>query len=117
MLGEVGEEGDDVVAGLALDRLDALDFEPAALPQRGRRFRRDDADGRLRVAGMCLDLEPEAEAVGRLPDPAHRGAAVAGDHREASSMADCLGEPWLPRSGNKRRAGGPRPNPAYPSPP
>jgi hypothetical protein len=32
MLGEVGEEGDDVVLGLALDRVDALDLPLALLP-------------------------------------------------------------------------------------
>ncbi len=80
MLGEVGEKGDDVVAGLALDRLDALDLEAAALPHRGGGLRRDHADRGLGVAGMGLDLEPQAEPVGRLPDPAHCGSAVAGDH-------------------------------------
>src|SRR5215468_12695893 len=29
---------------------------------------------------MGLDLEPDAEAVLRLPDPGHLGTAVAGDH-------------------------------------
>ena len=36
VLGEVGEEGDDVVLGLALDLVDARDLEGAALPHRLR---------------------------------------------------------------------------------
>ena len=40
MLGEVGEEGDDVVLGLALDLVDARDLELAALAHRlGRAVR------------------------------------------------------------------------------
>ncbi len=34
MLGEVGQEGDHVVMGLALDLVDALDLEGAALAHR-----------------------------------------------------------------------------------
>ncbi len=80
MLGEVGEEGDDVVLGLLLDLVDPRDLERALLPDGARRLRRDDAERRLGVAGMRLDLEPDAETVLRLPDRAHRGAAVAWDH-------------------------------------
>src|SRR5581483_5836979 len=34
----------------------------------------------LRVAGMGLDLEPDAEPVLRLPDARHFRARIAGDH-------------------------------------
>src|SRR3546814_8058836 len=71
VLGEVGEEGDDVVPGLALDLVDALDLEGAALPHRLGRLLGDDAELGLRVAGMRLDLEPAAEPVLRLPDGGH----------------------------------------------
>ena len=37
MLGEVGQKGDHVVTGLALDLVDALDLESAALPHRRAR--------------------------------------------------------------------------------
>ena len=37
MLGEIGQKGDHVVTGLALDLVDALDLEGAALPHRARR--------------------------------------------------------------------------------
>lgn len=41
MLGRVGQEGDHVVARLALDRVDALDLEAAALPDRAGGLGRD----------------------------------------------------------------------------
>ncbi len=88
MLGEVGQKGDHVVVGLALDLVDALDLEGAALPHRARRTLRDDAERRLRVAGMGLDLEPDAEPVFRRPDPGHLGAAVARDHQRVTSSGE-----------------------------
>src|SRR5260221_13741805 len=108
VLGKVGQEGDHVVVGFALDLVDACDLELALLPDRARRRRRDDAQRCLGVAGMRLDLEPDAETVLRLPDRAHRGAARAGDHLSAglwgiASMADssaCRGatlNPWRRR--------------------
>jgi L-rhamnose isomerase len=80
MLGEVGQKRDDVVAGLTLDLVDALDVEGAAFPDRPRRAFRDDTERRLRVARMRLDLEPDPVAVFRRPDPGHLGPAVARDH-------------------------------------
>ena len=80
MFGEVCEKGDDVVPGLALERVDALEVERAALADRARRALGDDAQCRLRVAGMGLDLEPDPEPVLRRPDPRHFGAAIARDH-------------------------------------
>ncbi len=80
MLGEVGQERDHVVVGLALDLVDPLDLEGAALPDGARRALGDDPERGLGVAGVRLDLEPDPEAVLRLPDPAHLRAAVAWDH-------------------------------------
>ena len=60
-LGEVGQEGDDVVLGLALDLVDAGDVEPRVLfPDRRGGFLRDHPEFGLGVAGMRLDLEPDA---------------------------------------------------------
>ena len=90
-LGQMGEEGDDVVLDLALDRVDALDVEGGVLalgPDRRRRLLRDDAELGHGVGGMRLDLEPDAEARLRLPDRGHLGAGVARDHADAS-FADC----------------------------
>ena len=65
------QEGDDVVFRDALDLIDARDIErniAGLLPDVGRGFFRYDADLGQRVAGMRLDLEPDAEARLRLPD-------------------------------------------------
>ena len=81
--GEMREEGDHVMLGDALDLVDAIDIElrrAALLPDRLRRFLRDHADLGKRVAGMRLDLEPDAEAGFRRPDGDHVRARVAGDH-------------------------------------
>src|SRR6185295_15742690 len=100
MLGQVGEEGDDVVLHRALDGIDAVDLELALGPDGlGRRFR-DQAEGRHGVAGMGLDLEPDAEAVLRLPDLRHLRAAVAGDHAVAGPVAGR-------RRGGRARSGNP----------
>jgi hypothetical protein len=78
--GQMGQEGDDVVLGLALDLVDARDVEggrfAALFPDRlGGFLLRDDAEVSARcVAGMRLDLEPDAE----LEDS---GSTRCADHR------------------------------------
>src|SRR2546430_1167599 len=104
VLGEARQERDHVVLHLALDLVDARDVEAALLPDRLGGFLGNDALGRERVAGMRLDLEPDAEPVLRLPDGAHLRPAVARDH------GDCLSQRL---AGDKRRVltvpdGGPR---------
>src|SRR5438045_4053532 len=86
VLGEARQERDHVVLHLALDLVDARDVETAFVPDGLGRFLGDDALRRERVAGMRLDLEPDAEPVLRLPDGAHLGPAVARDH------GDCLAQ-------------------------
>ena len=80
VLGEVGQKGDDVMAGLPLDLVNAFDLEGATLPDcLGGRFR-DHSQRGLGVTGLGLDLEPNAEAVFMLPNLGHLRTAVAGDH-------------------------------------
>ena len=89
-LGEMGEEGDDVVLDLALDRVDALDVEnrlSGLVPDHRRRRLRHDAELGQRIGRMGLDLEPDAIARLRLPDRGHDRAAVAGDHRRDLCIA------------------------------
>ena len=90
-LGQVREEGDDVVLGLALDLVDARDVElgaAALLPDRLGGLFRDDAELGHRVGGMRLDLEPDAKARLGRPDGGHLGAGIA---RESSGAgAFCL---------------------------
>ena len=70
---------------LALDLADALDLEFAALAQCLRRAGRDYAELFLRLAGIGLDVELDAEIVLRLPDRRHLRPAIAWDHAETSS--------------------------------
>src|SRR5215469_7718030 len=92
MLGEVSQERDHVMAGLALDLVDLVDLERAALPYRTRSALRNNPERRLRIAGMRFDLKPNPVAVLRRPDPRHLGPAIARDHpsqpndRSAASM-------------------------------
>ena len=83
MLGEMRQEGDDVVLDLGLDRVDARDVEfgrLALLPDLLRRFLRHDAELGHRVGGMRLDLEPDAIARLGRPDGGHFGPGIARDH-------------------------------------
>ena len=85
-LGDVGQERDDVVAGLRLDLLDArgVELRPGALAadRLGRRFRHR-ADLGHGVEGVRLDLEPDAVAGFGRPDGRHCGARIARNHGSA----------------------------------
>ena len=86
-LGEMGEEGDDVVLDLALDLVDARDVEFGVLalcPDLLRRLLRDHAELGHGVGGVRLDLEPDAKPRLRRPDRRHLGPGVAGDHGPGS---------------------------------
>ncbi len=88
VLGEVGQQGDGFVVDLALDLADALDLEGAALAHGARRAFRNDAELGLRLAGVRLDLELNAEVVLGLPDRGHPRAAVARDHDRVASSGN-----------------------------
>ena len=83
-LGQMGQKGDDVVLGLAFDRLDAGDVENGAMalfPNRfGRLFRYDAKLGHRRHC-VRLDLEPDAEFGFRRPDGGHFRARITRNHR------------------------------------
>ena len=91
MFGEIGQEGDDVVLGLALDLIDPVDIELALLPDGFGGGARDHAQFGLGVAGMGLDLEPDAELVFRFPDTGHFRAAIARNHRSSLNAAGWRG--------------------------
>jgi len=83
-LGQVGQEGDDVVLGLALDLVDPRHVEngvPGLAPDHLRRLLRDHTEFRQRIRRMRLDLEPDLEAGLGLPDGGHFRAGIAGNHR------------------------------------
>ena len=91
MLGEIGQECDRLVMDLALNLADAVDLESGALANRFCRTAGDDFKFFLRLAGIDLDFELDAEIVFRRPNPGHLGAAVARDHnRAASSGRNCF---------------------------
>jgi hypothetical protein len=75
MLGQIGQEGDDVMLGDALDRVDAVDVE-SSCPQRApisptmaapRLLGGITPSSASASAGVRLDLEPDAEAGSRAP--------------------------------------------------
>ena len=82
-LGQMRQEGDDVVLDLALDLVDARDVELgllALVPDFLRRGLRHDAELGHGVGGVRLDLEPDAKARLRRPDRRHFGTGIARDH-------------------------------------
>ena len=88
-LGQVGQERDDIVLDLALDRIDARDVEfcaVALVPDFLGGLFGHQAELGHGVGGVCLDLEPDAEAGFRLPDFRRLGAAVARDHQAAARL-------------------------------
>ncbi len=89
-LGKMGQKGDDVVLGLALDLLDARDVEGRVLalgPDGLGGFLRDDPELRHGVGGMRLDLEPDAKARLGRPDRRHFWSAVARYHRHLAGQS------------------------------
>ncbi len=110
-LRDVSQEGDDVVLGLGLDRVDALDVERArlgiGLPHGAGGFPGDDAQVGHRIEGMRLDLEPDAETAFGGPDRDHIGTRVARDHhgilRVTTGKDSRLAE--VARGGNKTARG------------
>ena len=99
LLGDPGEEGDDVVLGHApRSRRSRATSNSASFAYQiaAARFLRDHAELGQRVGGMRLDLEPDAEARLGRPDRGHLGAGIAGDHgggplgfRGAARLIDC----------------------------
>jgi hypothetical protein len=81
--GEMGQEGDDIVLGLSLDLVDPVDVESgrsAPFPDCPGGLLGDHAEFRERIAGMGLDLEPDAELGFGRPDSDHFRTGVAGYH-------------------------------------
>ena len=87
VLGDGGGEGDDVVADLGLDLVDAVDGEVALVADGVGGGLRDEAELGEGLGGGDFDREPAAVFVGVGPDAAHRGASVTGDHRLFPNLA------------------------------
>ena len=89
-LGQMGQEGDDVVLDLALDLVDPRHVERGILglgPDRLGGRLGDDAELGHGIGGMRLDLEPDAVAGLGGPDRGHVGPGVTRDHQAASPRA------------------------------
>ncbi len=88
-LGQPGQEGDDVVAGLTFDLVDALDvggvdggeFRGALLADIAGGFLRNGADAGHAFGGEGLDFKPDSVAVFGRPDGGHLRAGITRDHR------------------------------------
>ena len=80
-LGDLADEGDDVMVGRALQLLDAGDVDPGSLLDDRDRVGRHLSATRLGARDRQLDPQhgPEARLVG--PDGRHLGQGVARDHR------------------------------------
>ncbi len=84
ILGHPGKEGDDIVLGDRLNRIDRLDVDLGIgcppVPQRLGRRGRDHAQFAQLLGRMRFNLEPDFEAGFRFPESGHCGAGVARDH-------------------------------------
>ena len=83
----MGQKGDDIVMRDLLDRIDPRHIErhmASLLPDRLGSLLWDDTNFGQRIAGMCLDLEPNAKAGLRFPQGGHFGTGIAGDHTTRS---------------------------------
>ena len=86
LLAGPGEEGDHVMLGDRLDRVDRVDVDLAqrvaviGRADRRRVLGRDHPDPAHRLGREDLDLPPDAVAVFGRPDGRHFGAGIAGDH-------------------------------------
>jgi len=101
--GKMGEERDDVMLDLALDRIDARHVEARAIALRPDRLGgglRDDAKRGHPVCGVRLDFKPDPEPRFRRPDGDHFLAGVAGDHR---GLSKACGRGYARKAGLSKR--------------
>ena len=82
MFRQMGQERDHVMFGHSLDLVDPghVEFDILGLPDRFGILARDHTQIGHRIAGMGLDLVPDAELGGGFPDRHHLGTGITGDH-------------------------------------
>ena len=66
--------------GDALDLINALNLERAALPDRFSGVFGNDAKIGLGITGVGFNFKPDAKFIFRFPDFDHIGAGIAGNH-------------------------------------
>ena len=90
--GKVGQEGDHVMMRDLFDFVDPRRVErhmAGLFPDRLGGLLRDDADFGQRIAGISLDLEPDAKPCPRLPYGGHFRTGIARDHSGALCGRAC----------------------------
>ena len=102
VLGDGRGEGDDVVMGDLLDRVDALDVERRLRAQLARRVGWHDAGLGHDVGRRQFHREPAFEAALLGPDRAHRGVGITRNHSASCSVVKSdpfFGPSTVPTSG------------------
>ena len=78
------QERDDIMLGDSLNRVNGSNINSwigvPPFPKRLRSRGGNNAAFGKRIGGMCLNFEPNAKAVLRLPDLHHFGAGITWDH-------------------------------------
>ena len=85
-LGDLADEGDDVVIGRPFDLGDPIDVHARARLERDERLGRDLAACGLGTGDLELDPEHRLEPRDIRPDRAHLGERVARDHRASAPL-------------------------------
>ena len=89
-----GGEGDDIVADLGFDFMDALEAEVGALFDGPGGFFGNQPGFGQSFGGGDFDRKPSAEAVFVAPDAGHLGAGVAGNHVRSPRPAGTEDSKW-----------------------
>ena len=92
VLRHVGEEGNDVVLGFPFDFIDPFNLEGALVADGGHGVLRDDAQLRLCLASIGLDVEPDLKFGFGFPDGNHLGTGVTRDHLGLKAILKRMGE-------------------------
>ena len=92
--GDRGGEGDDVVADLGFDLVDAVEVEVGALADGVGGVFGNQAGFGEGFGGGDFDGEPGAEAVFVAPDAGHLGAGIAGNHVRSPRPAGTEDSKW-----------------------
>ena len=93
-LGDLADEGDDVVIGRPFDLGDPLDVDARARLERDERLGRDLAACGLGTGDLELDPEHRLEPRDVGPDRAHLGERVARDHRASAPLVASRPMSW-----------------------
>ena len=80
MFGKVGQKGNNIMFGFALNFVNAINFKGAALPNCGGRFGRNNTKFCLRVTRMGFNFKPNLELAFLRPNGGHFRPGIPRDH-------------------------------------